>query len=100
MGNNDKFIIDLKTGEIGEIKTIEYLQKENFTQDIIDVRDDKFWRDNDVDFILICKNGDFTGEGAFSDSVAVPTGPEMIIFFALFVASGIAFIMIRRGYLD
>lgn len=48
----------------------------------------------------ICKNGDFTGEGAFSDSVAVPTGPEMIIFFALFVASGIAFIMIRRGYLD
>lgn len=48
----------------------------------------------------ICKNGDFTGEGAFSDSVAVPTGPEMIIFFALFIASGIAFIMIRRGYLD
>lgn len=48
----------------------------------------------------ICKNGDFTGEGAYSDSVAVPTGPEMIIFFALFVASGIAFIMIRRGYLD
>lgn len=48
----------------------------------------------------ICKNGDFTGEGAYSDSIAVPTGPEMIIFFALFVASGIAFIMIRRGYLD
>lgn len=56
--NNDKFMIDLKTGEIGEVKTIEYLQKENFTQDIVDVRDNKFWRDNDVDFILICKNGD------------------------------------------
>lgn len=48
----------------------------------------------------ICKNGEFVGEGDFSESVAVPTGPEMIIFFALFIASGIAFILIRRGYLD
>jgi len=48
----------------------------------------------------ICKNGDFVGEGDFSESVAVPTGPEMIIFFALFMASGIAFILVRRGYLD
>ncbi|MCB9806510.1 hypothetical protein H6768_01170 [Candidatus Peribacteria bacterium] len=48
----------------------------------------------------ICKNGTFVGTGDFSDSVAVPTGPEMIIFFALFISSGIAFILIRRGYLD
>jgi len=48
----------------------------------------------------ICKNGSYVGEGDFSESVAVPTGPEMIIFFALFIASGIAFILVRRGYLD
>jgi hypothetical protein len=48
----------------------------------------------------ICRNGDFVGEGAFSESVAVPTGPEMIIFFALFIASGIAFILVRRGYIN
>ncbi len=48
----------------------------------------------------ICKNGTYTGEGAFSESVAVPTGPEMIIFFALFLASGIAFILVRRGYIN
>lgn len=48
----------------------------------------------------ICKNGTYTGQGEFSESVAVPTGPEMIIFFGLFIASGIAFILVRRGYLD
>ena len=48
----------------------------------------------------ICKNGDYTGEGAFSESVAVQTGPELIIFFALFMASGIAFILVRRGYIN
>jgi hypothetical protein len=48
----------------------------------------------------VCKNGTFVGTGDFSDSVAVPTGPEMIIFFALFISSGIAFILIRRGYLN
>lgn len=47
----------------------------------------------------ICKVGDFVGEGAFSESVAVQTGPELIIFFALFMASGIAFILVRRGYI-
>lgn len=48
----------------------------------------------------ICKNGTFVGEGAFSESVKVQTGPELIIFFALFIASGIAFILIRRGYIN
>jgi len=48
----------------------------------------------------VCKNGTFVGTGDFSESVAVPTGPVMIIFFALFVSSGIAFILIRRGYLN
>ena len=33
--NNDKFLIDLKTGEIGEIRTIEYLQKEKATKKIL-----------------------------------------------------------------
>lgn len=46
----------------------------------------------------ICYDGTFWD--AFSESVAVPTGPEMIIFFALFLSSGIAYILIRRGYLN
>ncbi len=48
----------------------------------------------------ICKNGNYTGEGAYSESVAVQTGPEMIILFVLFIASGISFILMRRGYFD
>lgn len=47
-----------------------------------------------------CKNGDYTGEGAFSESVKVQTGPELILFFALFIASGVAFILVRRGYIN
>ena len=50
--------------------------------------------------LIICKDKDFTGEGAYSGSVKVQTGPEMIILIALIMASGIAFILIRRGYLD
>jgi len=48
----------------------------------------------------ICKNGDYVGQGDFSESVKVQTGPELIVFFALFLASGIAFILVRRGYLN
>lgn len=82
----------------GEFAMIDEIKKNEFRVDFnLSSKEVTF-----ADFKIrgICKNGDFTGEGAFSDSVAVPTGPEMIIFFALFMASGIAFIMIRRGYLD
>lgn len=48
----------------------------------------------------ICKNGTYVGQGDFSESVKVQTGPELIVFFALFIASGIAFILVRRGYLN
>ena len=48
----------------------------------------------------ICKNGSYVGQGDFSESVSVQTGPELIVFFALFMASGIALILIRRGYLN
>jgi hypothetical protein len=48
----------------------------------------------------ICKNGNYTGEGAFSESIAVQTGPELFVFFALFIASGVAFILVRRGYIS
>ncbi len=47
----------------------------------------------------ICKNGNFTGEGAYSESVSVQTWPEMILLFALVLASGISFILMRRGYI-
>ena len=58
MWNKEKFLSDIKVGEIGEEKTLEYLYSRDFTQEVIDVRDDDFWRDNDVDFILICKAGE------------------------------------------
>jgi len=46
-----------------------------------------------------CKNGDITGEGAYSESVAVKTGPAAIALMMLLIASGAAFILMRRGYL-
>lgn len=46
-----------------------------------------------------CKNGDITGEGAYSESVSVQTGPAMIAFMMLLIASGAAFILMKRGYL-
>lgn len=48
----------------------------------------------------ICKNGTYTGQGDYSDAVSVPTGPVMIIFLALFLASGISLILMRRGYFN
>jgi hypothetical protein len=47
----------------------------------------------------LCKKGKFVGEGAYSESVSVQTGPEMILLFALVLASGISFILMRRGYI-
>ena len=52
MWSKEKFLSDIKVGEIGEEKTLEYLYSRDFTQEVIDVRDDDFWRDNDVDFIF------------------------------------------------
>lgn len=46
-----------------------------------------------------CRNGDFTAEWAFSESVAVQTWPGVIIFMVLLMASGTAFILMKRGYL-
>lgn len=46
-----------------------------------------------------CKNGNITGEGAYSESVSVQTGPAMIVFMMLMIASGTAFILMKRGYL-
>lgn len=46
-----------------------------------------------------CKNGDITGEGAYSESVAVQTGPAAIAFMMLLIASGVSFILMKRGYL-
>lgn len=46
-----------------------------------------------------CKNGDIVGEGAYSESVAVQTGPAAIAFMMLLIASGVSFILIKRGYL-
>jgi hypothetical protein len=46
-----------------------------------------------------CKNGEIAGEGAYSESVSVQTGPATIAFMMLMIASGVAFILMRRGYL-
>ncbi len=47
-----------------------------------------------------CKNGNITGEGSYSDSVSVQTGPAAIALMMLLVASGVAFILMKRGYLN
>ncbi len=47
-----------------------------------------------------CKNGDITGEGAYSESVSVQTWPAAIAFMMLLIASGVAFILMKRGYLQ
>jgi hypothetical protein len=46
-----------------------------------------------------CKNWDITGEGAYSESVSVQTWPVAIIFMLFMIASGTAFILMKRGYL-
>lgn len=46
-----------------------------------------------------CKSGDIVGEGDYSDSVAVQTGPAAIAFMMLLIASGVSFILMKRGYL-
>jgi hypothetical protein len=46
-----------------------------------------------------CKNGEITGEGGYSESVSVQTGPAMIALMMLLIASGVAFILMKRGYL-
>jgi hypothetical protein len=46
-----------------------------------------------------CKNGNITGEGAYSESVAVQTWPAAIAFMMLLIASGVSFILMKRGYL-
>lgn len=46
-----------------------------------------------------CKNGDITGEGDYSDSVSVQTWPVAIMFMLFMIASGTAFILMKRGYL-
>lgn len=70
MWSKEKFLSDIKVGEIGEEKTLEYLYSRDFTQEVIDVRDDDFWRDNDVDFILICKDGDILKIEIKTDMIA------------------------------
>lgn len=48
-----------------------------------------------------CKEGDLDGESYdFSDGVDVQTGPELMILFVLLAASGIAYVLLRRGYIQ
>ncbi len=46
-----------------------------------------------------CKNGNITGEGDYSQSVSVQTWPVAIMFMLFMIASGTAFILMKRGYL-
>lgn len=47
-----EFLIDLKTGEIGENVVLKILQKESNVEDVIDVRDNKLFQKYDVDFLV------------------------------------------------
>lgn len=67
MGN---FIKDLKTGEVGEKITMEYLSSiENFDC-ILDVRDNKLFQKIDVDFLVLTKDNIMLPVEVKSDTMA------------------------------
>lgn len=53
---NKKFANDLKVGEIGEQVVVNYLQKEEHVIQIIDVRDDKKFQVDDIDYLVYTDN--------------------------------------------
>ncbi len=81
----------------GEYAMIDEITETTYTINIdMSLEEEVF---EDFQIRATCKNGDIVGEGDYSDSVAVQTGPVAIAFMMLLIASGAAFILMRRGYL-
>ena len=71
---NNKFKKDLYTGELGEKRAYEYLTNLDFTQFVLDVRNDEFFQTLDVDFVHCDKEGDFRNIEVKTDTMAHRTG--------------------------
>ena len=69
-----EFLIDLKTGEIGESVVLKFLQKESNVEDVIDVRDNKLFQKYDVDFLVYTDRSIIVPIEVKSDTMAHRTG--------------------------
>ena len=71
---NNKFKQELYTGELGEKRAYEYLTNLDFTQFVLDVRNDEFFQKLDVDFVHCDKEGNFRNIEVKTDTMAHRTG--------------------------
>ena len=69
-----EFLIDLKTGEIGESVVMKFLQNESNVEDVIDVRNDKVFQKYDVDFLVYTDRSIIVPIEVKSDTMAHRTG--------------------------
>ena len=74
MKNTSKFEIDLKVGEIGEEIALDFFKNNKGIYKVEDVRDNEFWRDKDVDFIITTIEGIIFTIEVKSDTMAHRTG--------------------------
>lgn len=82
----------------GDYTMIDEVTEPTYTINIDMSSEEKVFEDFQIR--ATCKNGNITGEGAYSESVSVQTGPAAIVFMMLMIASGAAFILMKRGYLN
>lgn len=86
-----------KKDAAGEYTMIDEVTETSYKVDIDMTAEEEVFEDFQIR--ATCKNGDMTGEGAYSESVSVQTWPVAIMFMIFMIASGTAFILMRRGYL-
>ena len=70
----DKFQKDLNTGSIGEDIIFDFLQTRKMTKYVLDVRNDKFFQDIDIDFIQETINNNIIKIEVKTDTMAHRTG--------------------------
>lgn len=70
----NKFQQDLKIGNVGEEVIFNFLEKNKATKTILDVRNDKFFQELDIDFIQETKQGEVRKIEVKTDTIAHKTG--------------------------
>lgn len=68
------FVKDLKIGEIGEKVVLQYLEKEKHIIQVVDVRDDKKFQVDDIDFLVYTDKHVIFPIEVKSDTMAHRTG--------------------------
>jgi len=69
----------------GEYAMIDEINDTTYTVNIDMSTEEEVFEDFQIR--ATCKNGNITGEGAYSESVSVQTGPAAIAFMMLLIAS-------------